>query len=133
MRLQEWTSRKSNHLLATLTLVVWWGSHSLPYYKTEISLATGGSQNDRDSTIASTGERRLVVDDGRRIVPVKPADKSPRPPKSQVYGALNGFFLSLSRKPRPDDVPAPVTIMPGSTQSRAVIGPRCRPLNCIRL
>ena len=112
MRLQQWTSRKSNHLLAALTLVFWWGNHSLPYYKTaEISLASGGSQIDRDATIASTGERRLVIDDGRRIVPVKPTDKSPRPPKSQLCGALNGFFLSLSRKPRPDDVPAPVTII----------------------
>jgi hypothetical protein len=111
MRSQQWTSRKSNHLLAALTLVFWWGSHSFPYYKTEISLASGGSQIDRDATIASTGERRLVIDDGRRIVPVKPTDKSPRLPKSQVCGALNGFFLSLSRKPRPEDVPAPVTII----------------------
>jgi hypothetical protein len=111
MRLQQRKSRKSNHLLAALTLVFWWGSHFLPHYKTEISPASGGSQIDRDATIASTGERRLVTDDGRRVVPVKPTDKSPRHPKSQVCGALNGFFLSLSRKPRPDDVQAPVTII----------------------
>jgi hypothetical protein len=111
MRLQQWKSRKSNHLLAALTLVFWWGSHSLPHYKTEISPASGDSQIDRDATIASTGERRLVTDDGRRNVPVKPTDKFPRSPKSQVCGALNGFFLSLSRKPRPDDIPALVTII----------------------
>jgi hypothetical protein len=111
MRLQQGTSRKSYHLLAALTLVFWWGSYSLPRYETEISLASGCSQIDRDATIVSTGERRLVTNDGRRIVPVKPTDKFPRPPKSQVCGALNGFFLSLNRKPRPDDVPAPVTII----------------------
>jgi hypothetical protein len=109
MRLQQWTSRKSNHLLAALTLALWWGSYSFPPNRTEISLASGDSQIDGYAAIVSTGERHPVIYDGRRIVPVRPTDKLPLPTKSQVCGALNYFLLSLSRKPRPYDVHAPVT------------------------
>jgi hypothetical protein len=110
MRLQQWTSRKSNHLLAALTLALWWGSYSFPPHRAEISLASGDSQIDRDAADVSTGERRLVIYNGRRIAPVRRTNKLPLPGKSQVCGALNLFFLSLSRKPRPGDIPAPVTI-----------------------
>jgi hypothetical protein len=109
MRLQQWTSRKSNHLVVALILVFWWGGYPLSRYKTEIPLASGGLRIARDAAYVSTGERRPVTNDGRRIVLAKPADKFPRPTQSQVCGALNGFYLSLSRKPRPDDGPAPVT------------------------
>lgn len=109
MRLQQWTSRKSNHLLVALTLVFWWGGYPLPHYKAEVSLASGGLRIARDAAHVSAGERRPLTNDGRRIVLAKPTDKFPRPTKSQVCGALDVFFLSLSRKPRPDDVPAPGT------------------------
>jgi hypothetical protein len=111
MRLQQWTSGKSNRLLVALTLVFWWGGYSLPRYKTEVSVASSGLRIVEDAAFVSTGEHRPITNDGRRIVPVKPTGKFPRPTKSQVCGALNVFFLSLSRKPRPDDVPAPVTII----------------------
>jgi hypothetical protein len=110
MRLLQRTSRKSNRLLAALTLVFWWGGYYLPRYQTEASFASGDSQIAGSAAIASTGEGCPVANNSRRIVPVKPANKFPRPAKSQVCGALNDFFLSLSRKPRLDDVPAPVTI-----------------------
>ena len=109
MRLQQWTSRKSNHLLVALTLMFWWGGYSLPRFKTEVSLASGDLRIAEDAAFVSAGERRPVTEDGRRIVPVKPTDKFPRPTKSQACGELKVFFLSLSRKPRPDHVPAPVT------------------------
>jgi hypothetical protein len=109
MRLQQRTSRKSNTLLAALTLVFWWGGYSLPHYKTEVSLASGDLRIARDAARVSAGERRPGTIDGHRIVLAKPTDKFPRHSKSQVCGALDVFFLSLSRKPRPDDVPAPVT------------------------
>src|SRR5262245_33263280 len=111
MRLQQWTSRKSNHLLVALTLVFWWGSYSFPRYRTEILLASGRSQIERDAAIVFMGERPPVTNDGRRIVPVKPKDKFPRPIKSQVCGALNVFLLSLCRKPRTNDVLTSVAII----------------------
>jgi hypothetical protein len=108
MRLQHWTSRKSNHLLVALTLMFWWGGYSLPRFETEVSLASGDLRIAEDAAFVFAGERRPVTN-GRRIVPVKPTDKFPQPTKSQVCGELKGFILSVSRKPRPDDVPAPVT------------------------
>jgi hypothetical protein len=109
MRLQQWTSRKSSQLVVALTLVFWWGGYSLPRYKAEVSLASGGLRIARDAARVSAGERRPVINDGHRIVLAKPTNKFPRPTKSQVCGALDVFFLSLSRKPRPDYVPASVT------------------------
>ena len=111
MCLRQCTSRKSNRLVVALTLMFWWGGYSLPHYKTEASLASGSLQIARGAAFVSAGERHPVTYDGRRVVPIKPTDKFPRPTKSQVCGALNVFFLSLSRKPRPDDVPDPVTIV----------------------
>jgi len=108
MLLQRWTSRKSNHLVVALTLVFWWGGYTLPRFKTEVSLASGDLRIAEDAAFVSAGERRQVTEDGLRIVLAKPADKFPRPTKSQARGALNVFFLSLGRKPRPDDVPAPL-------------------------
>jgi hypothetical protein len=109
MHLQQWTSGKSNHLLVALTLVFWWGGYSLPRYNKEVSIASGGLRIAEDAAYVSAGERRPVTNDGRRIVLAKPTDEFPRPTESQVCGALNGFYLSLSRKPRPDDVPSPLT------------------------
>jgi hypothetical protein len=111
MRLQQRTSRKSNHLVVALIVVFWWGGYSLPHNKTEVSLDSGDLRIARDAAHVSAGERRPVTNDGHRIVLAKPTDKFPRPAKSQVCGALDVFFLSLSRKPRPDDVPAPVSII----------------------
>jgi hypothetical protein len=111
MRLLNWTSRKSNHLMAAMTLVFWWGSYSLPHFKTEAPPTSGDSQIAGGAAIVSTGGCRQLANNARRVVPVKPADKSPRPTKSQVCGALNVFFLSLSRKPRPVDVPDPMTFI----------------------
>ena len=109
MHLQRWTSSKSNHLVVALTLMFWWGGYSLPHYKTEVSPTSGSLQIARDAAHVSAGERRLVNNGGRCVVPAKPADKFPRPTKSHACGALKVFYLSLSRKPRPDDVPAPLT------------------------
>src|SRR5262245_43446909 len=110
MRLLQWTSGKSHQLLAALVLVFWCGGYSLPHCRTEVSPASGDSQIAWGAAIVPTGGGCQVADNGRRIVPVKPANKFPRPAQSQVCGALNVFFLSLSRKPRPDNVPAPVAI-----------------------
>ena len=109
MLLQRLTSRKSNHLVVALTLAFWWSGYSLPRFKTEASLASGDLRIADDAAFLSAGERRQVTEDGRRIVPAKPADKFPRPTKSQARGALNVFFLSLSRKPRPDEEVAQAT------------------------
>ena len=109
MRLQRWTSRKSNRLVVALTLMFWWGGYSLPHYKTEVSLASGSLRIAKGAAFVSAGERHLVTNGGRRIVLAKPAEKFPRPTKSQACSTLNIFFLSLGRKPRPDDIPAPVT------------------------
>jgi hypothetical protein len=111
MRLLQRTSRKCNRLLAALTLVFWWGGYYLPRHQTEVSFASGDSQIAGSAAVVSTGEGCPVANSSRRIVPVKPANKFPGPAKSQVCDALNVFFLSLSRKPRPDHGPAPVTII----------------------
>jgi hypothetical protein len=110
MRLLQWTSGKSHHLLAALVLVFWWGGYSLPHCRTEVSPASGDSQTAGRAAIVSAGGGCPVADNSRHIVPIRPANKFPRPTQSQVCGALNVFFLSLSRKPRPDNVPAPVAI-----------------------
>jgi hypothetical protein len=104
-------SRKSNHLLAALTLVFCWGGYSLPSHMTEAPLTSGDSQIAGATAIVSAHECHHFANNGRRIVPVKPADKFPQPTKSQVRVELKVFFLSLSRKPRLDDDPDPVTII----------------------
>jgi hypothetical protein len=111
MRLQQRTSRKSHHLLVALTLVFWWSGYFLLHYKTEVSTTSGDSPIAEDAAIVAMGECRSVANNGRRIVPINPANRFPRPTKSQVCGEFKVFFLSLSRKPRPDNVPAPASII----------------------
>jgi hypothetical protein len=129
MRLLQRKSKKCNRLLAALTLVFWWGGYYLPRYQTEVSSASGDSQIAGSAAVVSTGEGCPVANNSRRIVPVNPANKFPQPAKSQVCGALDVFFLSLSRKPRPDDVPAPLTIIAWRYQVKNSDRPPLPPVN----
>jgi len=129
MRLRQCKSRKGHHLLIALTLAFWWGGYSLPRYKTEVSLASGAPQIAGDAGVVSLRERCPIANNGHRAVPVKPVNKFPRPSRWQVCGALNVIFLSLSRKPRPDDVPAPVTILTWLYQVKDIDGPPLPPVD----
>jgi hypothetical protein len=106
MRLPQWISRKTYHLVAAMILALWWGGYSLHGYKTEAAVASDGSLRAQATTKISTGKCFQVIKNGRRIASGKRADNSPRPSQSQLCVALKFFFLGLNRKPRPDNDPA---------------------------
>jgi hypothetical protein len=106
MRLLRWLPGKSKHSLAALSVALWWGGYAFLGYRTEAAPAAG-SQGTWTVTVLSLRQSCPATKNAYHNDSVKSVYTFPQPTQSQVWSALNGFFLKLNRKPRPSITSAP--------------------------